>query len=86
MDRDYLSPFEQFLFEAGFCPFCRICLSRSMREACNECGARFSCSEDMQTEMEARGELTNRKGADHPGNHVAHTKQGGTKKRIRNGR
>ena len=52
MDSDYLSPFEQFLFEAGFCPFCRICLSRSMREACNECGARFSCSEDMQTELE----------------------------------
>jgi hypothetical protein len=46
MDSDYLSPFEQFLFEAGFCP---ICISRSMRdkgssEACNECGARFSCS------------------------------------------
>jgi hypothetical protein len=53
MDSDYLSPFEQFLFEAGFCP---ICLSCSMRdkgssEVCNECGARFSYSEDMQTEM-----------------------------------
>jgi hypothetical protein len=54
--QDYLSPFEQFLFEAGFCPFCLICLSRSMRdnggsEACDECGTRFSCSEDMQTEL-----------------------------------